>query len=130
MRGTRRVRAPLPPIFCNHLFFCDYCEKLQTVSIEVKLIINNAPLTYVYPNTVKYLTPNHLLPGRQLCYPDIKSTVVRNLTVLSSTTDKINRITNHFWNRRRPEYVPVDTQCRFNVYKTSIRRQRRRTDVL
>ena len=132
MRGTRRVRAPLPPIFCNHLFFCDYCEKLQTVSIEVKLIINNAPLTYVYPNTIKtYLTPNHLLFGRQLlCYSNTTLTVVRNLTVLSSTTDKINRITNHFWNSRRPEYVPVDTQCRFNVYKTSIRRQRRRTDVL
>ena len=26
--------------------------------------------------------------------------------------------------------IPVDTQCRFNVYKTSIRRRRRRINVL
>ena len=31
--------------FCNHSFFCDYFEELQTVLIKVKLIINNAPLT-------------------------------------------------------------------------------------
>ena len=75
--------------------------------IEVKLIINNAPLTYVYPNTIKaYLIPNHLLFGRQLiCYSNTTSAVIRNLTVLSSTTDKINRISNHFWHRWRHEYV-------------------------
>ena len=44
--------------------------------------------------------------GRQLlCYSNTTSTVVRNLTVLSSTTDKINRISNHFWHRWRHEYV-------------------------
>ena len=56
------------------------------------------PLTYVYPNTIKtYLIPNHLLFGRQLlCYSNTTSAVIRNLTVLSSTTDKINCISNHF----------------------------------
>ena len=75
--------------------------------IEVKMIINNAPLTYVYPNIIKtYLTPNHLLFGRQLlCYSNTKSAVIRNLSVLSSTTDKINPISNHFWWRWRHEYV-------------------------
>ena len=34
-------------LFFNHLFFCDNFEKLQTLLIKVKLIINNAPLTYV-----------------------------------------------------------------------------------
>ena len=79
-------------------FFCDHFEELQTVLIQVKLIVNNAPLTYVYPNTIEaYLTPNHLLFGRQLlCYSNTTSTVDRNLTVLSSTTDKINHISNHF----------------------------------
>ena len=86
-----------PLFFAITCFFCGHFEELQTVFIEVKLIINTAPLTYVYPNTIKtYLTPNHLLFGRQLlCYSNTTSTVVRNLTVLSSTTDKINRITNH-----------------------------------
>ena len=56
---------------------------------STKMIINNAPLTYVYPNTIKtYLTPNQLLFGRQLlCYSNTTSAVIRNLTVLSSTTD-------------------------------------------
>ena len=34
-------------------FFCDNFEELQTVFIEVKLFLNNAPLTYVYPNPIK-----------------------------------------------------------------------------
>ena len=79
----------------------DITIELQTVLIKIKLIINNASLTYVYPNTIKTcLTLNHLLFGRQLLYySNTTSTVVRNLTVLSSTTDKINRISNHFWDR-------------------------------
>ena len=53
--------------------FSDHFEELQTVSIGVKLIIKNTPLTYVYPNTIKtYLT-----------------------TIIC--TDKINCISNHFW---------------------------------
>ena len=61
----------------------------------------------VYLNTIETcLTPNHLLFGRQLLYSsNTTSTVVRNLTVLSSTTDKINRISNHFLDRWRHEYV-------------------------
>ena len=36
-----------PPFISNHLFFFVNFEELETVLIEVKLIINNAPLTYV-----------------------------------------------------------------------------------
>ena len=75
--------------------------------IEVKLIINNAPLIYIYPCTIKtYSTPNPLLFDRQLlCYSNRASAVIRNLTVLPSTTDEINRISNHFWHKWRHEYV-------------------------
>ena len=60
----------LPPLFCcNHLFFYNHFEELQTVLIEVELIINNKPLTYIYPNSIETcFTPNHLLFGRQLLY--------------------------------------------------------------
>ena len=34
------------------------------------------------------------------------------------------------WNEIGDNYHPVDTRRRFNVYKTSIRRRRRRIDVL
>ena len=95
-----------PPFLAMTCFFFNHFEELQSVLTEVKLIINNAPLTYVYPNTIKTcLTPNHSLFDRQLLYySNTTSTVVRNLIVLSSTTDKINR-SNHFWDRWRHEYV-------------------------
>ena len=75
---------------------CNHFEELQTVLCEVELIINNKSLTQVYPKTIE--TPNHLLFGRQLLYSsNTTSTAVGNLTVLSSTTEKINRISNHFF---------------------------------
>ena len=99
----------VPPTFFLAIacLFWDHFEEVHTVFIEVKLIINNAPLTYVYLNTIKtHLSPNHLLFGRQLlCYSNTTSTVVSNLTVLSSTVDKINRISNRFWHRWWHEYV-------------------------
>ena len=100
-------RARAPPFFAITCFICNHFEELQTVIIEVKLIINNQPLTYVYPNTIKtYLTLNYLLFGRLLlCYSNITLTVVWNLTVLSRTTDKINSISNLFWHRWKHEYV-------------------------
>ena len=75
--------------------------------IEVKLIITNATLTNFYSNTTKaYLAPSRLLFGRQLlCYPNTASAVIRNLTILSSTTDKLNPISNDFWHRWEHEYV-------------------------
>ena len=92
-----------PLIFCNHLFF----KELQTILFEVELIINNALLIYVYPNTIETcLTPNFLLFGRQLLLSsNTTSSVAANLTVLSSTTDKIKRISIHFWDMWKHEYV-------------------------
>ena len=51
---------------------------LQPVLPEVELITNNAPLTYVYPNTIETcLTLNHFLFCRQLLYsPNATSAVV------------------------------------------------------
>ena len=79
-------------------FFFNHYGQLQTVLFKVELIINNAPLTYVYSDTIETcLTPNHFLSGRELLNSsNATSTVVRNLTVLSSITDKINHISNYF----------------------------------
>ena len=56
--------------FCFFFVFRITLKELQSMLIETKLIINTAPLTYDYPNTIKtYLTPNHLLfGGHLLCY--------------------------------------------------------------
>ena len=108
-RGAREEeREAFAPLFCKQMFFfCNHFEDLQTVLFEVVLIISNALLTYGYPNTIEIcLTANHFLFGRQLFYSsNITSTVVRNLTVLSSTTDEINRISNCFLDRWRHEFT-------------------------
>ena len=76
--------------FAITYLFCDHFEELQAVLFEVELTIYNVLIAYVYPNAIETcLTANHLLFGRQLLYSsNTASTVVRNLTVLSSTTDK------------------------------------------
>ena len=81
---------------------CNHFEELQTNLFEVELIFNNAPLTYVCPNTIELcLTPNHLLIDRKLLYSSNTTSVAiaKNLNVLSSTTNKINRMSNHFLDR-------------------------------
>ena len=65
-------------------------------------------MTHICSNTIKTcLTPNHLLVDRQSLYSSNTTsiTIVKNLTVLWSTTDKINRMSNHFLDRWRCEYV-------------------------
>ena len=114
-----------PPLsyFLQSLVFCNHFEELRTKLFEVELIINNARLIYVYPNTIKTcLTPNYLLFGRQLLLSsNTTSTVAANLTVLSSTTDKINRINNHFWDRWIHEYV-VNLRETQRISKLNIKR--------
>ena len=65
---------PTPrPHFLQSLAFFNHFEEIETVLFEGELIISNALLTYVYPNTLETcLTPNHLLFGRQLLYSPIK----------------------------------------------------------
>ena len=49
----------------GRLFFAITCFLL----FKVELIIDNAPLTCIYPNSIETcLTLNHLLLGRQLLY--------------------------------------------------------------
>ena len=108
--GAGGARSPLPsspPIFCNYLFSSMTLVVVkQTMLFQVELIINNAHLIYVYPTIETCLTPNYLLFGRQLLLSsNTTSTVAANLTVLRSTTDKINCISNHFLDRWRHEYV-------------------------
>ena len=50
-----------PPYALQSLVFCNHFEELQTMSFTVELIIINAPLTYVYLDTIETcLTSNYL----------------------------------------------------------------------
>ena len=77
-----------PPIFLQSLVFCNYFEEIQIVLFEVKLTINNAPLIYAYPKTIKTcLTPNYLLFVRQLLLSCKKtSTLAANPRICSKFT--------------------------------------------
>ena len=68
--GERGAEGARLPFFLQSLVFSfNQFEELQIVLFEVELIINDAPLTYVYRNTIKTcLTPNHLLFGTQLLF--------------------------------------------------------------
>ena len=48
-------------------------DELMTAVIEVELLLNSRPLTYIPTNElVKPLTPSHLLRGRRiLTFPDV-----------------------------------------------------------
>ena len=62
--GGGGARSCAPLFFFAITFLCNHIEELQTVLFEVELIINNAPLRYVYPNSFETcLTPNHFLFG-------------------------------------------------------------------
>ena len=70
---------PLPraPFFGITCFLCNHFQELQTVLFKVELVINNAPLTYVYPNTIETcLTPNYFLFGKQLLYSSNTTSIV------------------------------------------------------
>ena len=108
--------------FLQALVFCNHFQELRTMLFEVQLIINNATLIYVYPNSIETcLTPKYLLFGRHLLSSsNTTSTLAANLTVLSSTTNKINRISNHFWARWRHKNVNLrETQriSKLNIKK-------------
>ena len=56
-----RALPPTHPYFLKSFVFCNHSEELQTMLFTVELIINNAPLTYVYLNTIETcLTPNYM----------------------------------------------------------------------
>ena len=56
-------------IFAITCFFTIVLKNYKIEFFKVELIINNAPLICVYPNTIKIcLTPNNLLFDRQLLY--------------------------------------------------------------
>ena len=67
-------------IFCNHF------GELAIALFEVELIINNAPLTCVYPSTIETcLTFNHFLFAKQLLYSS-------NTTSSVATNQQFSRV--------------------------------------
>lgn len=72
-----------PSYFLQSLVFRNHFVELEIVLFQVKLIIDNAPLKYVNPNTREtFLSPNQLLFGRELLYCfNVTPTVTTNLSM-------------------------------------------------
>ena len=82
-------------------------EQIQTVLREIEAIVNNRPLTYVYPTELETcITPNHLLFGRTLLFsnPEPEPGITRSFSFKLYSSKILNTI-NYFWDRLRKEYV-------------------------
>ena len=80
---------------------------MMTLLLEIELIVNNRPITYVYPNELEEcLTPNHLLFSRRL---ESKSLSNHDTPLVVADPGNyfplINNLLEHFWNRWRQEYL-------------------------
>ena len=74
-------------------------EQLSTILFEIEAILNNRPLTYVYPNDLEQcVMPDHLLFGRKLNFIASCS----NIAYDSHETPYQNEI---FWKRWLKEYA-------------------------
>ena len=82
-------------------------EEVQTVLFEIEAIMNNRPITYLYPNDLdQCLTPNHLIFGRRLeRKSEVRNTEITRKYDYELYHKKLSTILDHFWNRWRIEYL-------------------------
>ena len=92
---------------------------MQTVLFECEAILNNRPLTYIYPTDLtSCLTPNHLLYGRVIQSSSIQSSpLTHDPSELTTYSNQVTTVINRFWNKWRYEYLANlmgDTQALFH----------------
>ena len=88
-------------------------EELLTVIIEVEMILNCRPLSYVSSeDSEEPLTPSHLLCGhRIMSLPDNRSSEAEDSDTDAQPQDldrrmrHLSNVMNHFWKRWRNEYL-------------------------
>jgi hypothetical protein len=89
-------------------------EELLTATVEVEMILNSRPLSYVSTEDLEEaLTPSHLLTGRRLLslpepnYNEDDPDFDINLDTDSLTRRMrhLSNVMNHFWSRWRNEYL-------------------------
>ena len=82
-------------------------EQMQIVLQETEAIVNNQPLTYVYPTELETcITPNLLLFGRTLSFSNQEpAPLITESSSIKLYSSKISNIINYFWDRWRKEYT-------------------------
>ena len=82
----------------------DFVE-LQTILLEIELILNSRPLGPIYDENQEFLTPNHLLFGRQL---NIINDCEENNTGDISNGKRVSylkQVVDHYWKRWSKDYL-------------------------
>uniref|UniRef100_A0A7M6DQ45 Integrase catalytic domain-containing protein n=1 Tax=Clytia hemisphaerica TaxID=252671 RepID=A0A7M6DQ45_9CNID len=99
-RLVQSVKRPLRKVLSNSTL---RFNELLTVLMEIEVMINNRPLTYVYPEMEEALTPNHLIFGRRI------NMVAEKLGERTAQVEKrvqyLETLLEHFWNRWNKEYL-------------------------
>ena len=82
-------------------------KKMQTVLFKCEAILNNHPLTYIYPTDLtSYFMPNHLLYGHIIQSSSIQSSPLTHETSeLTTYSNQVTTVINCFWNKWRYEYL-------------------------
>ena len=80
--------------------------ELQTVLMEIEVIINSRPLCLLYDDDlVQPLTPNHLLFGRKLEQYNSLTDFEVNLSNHTKRARYVETVIDQFWERWRTEYL-------------------------
>lgn len=84
-------------------------EEMETVLVEIEMIINSRPLTYLYDDEEgdEALTPSHMVMGRRLLTDVEKepSTVVHSSENMNARFKYLQTVINHYWKRFSNEYL-------------------------
>ena len=82
-------------------------KQMQIVLQETEAIVNNQPLTYVYPTELETcITSNLLLFGRTLSFSNPEpAPLITESSSIKLYSSKISNIINYFWDRWRKEYI-------------------------
>ena len=98
IRSTKRCLKKV--LFKSYLTY----EQLLTVLLQIEVIINNRPLTFIYEKPGdEPLTPNHLLLGRKLNLEAVNETEINEN--LNAQNNYIVTVLDHYWKRWRSEYI-------------------------
>ena len=81
---------------------------METVLIEIEMVINCRPLTYLYEEVEEALTPSHLVIGRRLMSNFMKSDAVKvdySSEHLNNRYKYLQSVIEHYWKRFSKEYL-------------------------
>ena len=99
-------------------------EELETLLLEVEMVINSRPLTYLNNETMESLTPSHLVIGRRLLSRrdeegNVDDDYDRNNDELNKRFEYFNTLLKHYWSRFNSEYLSELRERHINSSKGS-----------